>query len=194
MPSIGVRSMPSREEPLQSQRMDRSDIRAFRQWHLAAAKRARQAGFDIVYVYPTHGYLMAEFLSRSHNDRTDEYGGSLENRVRLFREILEETREAVGDRCAIAVRFSADGHGDEHLSATEAHDVIGLLGDVPDLWDLVVADYYGEEMATSRFVGEGALEERVARVKRLTVSRSSASDASPPPTPWCVRYAAEFSI
>ena len=168
LPSIGVSSMPSREEPVQSQRMDRSDIRAFRRWHLAAARRARQAGFDIVYVYPTHGYLMWEFLSRSLNDRSDEYGGSLENRARLFREVLEETRAAVGDRCAIAVRFSADGHGDEHLSATEAHDLIGMLGDLPDLWDLVVGDYYGEEMATSRFVREGALEERVARVRGLT--------------------------
>jgi dimethylamine/trimethylamine dehydrogenase len=148
--------------------MDRSDIRAFREWHLAAARRARQAEFDIVYVYPTHGYLMWEFLSRSRNDRTDEYGGSLENRARLLRELLEETRAAVGDRCAIAVRLSADGHGEEHLSATEAHDLIGMLDHLPDLWDLVVGDYYGEEMATSRFVREGSLEERVAQVKRLT--------------------------
>jgi dimethylamine/trimethylamine dehydrogenase len=168
VPAIGVRSMPGREEPYQSQRMDRSDIRAFRAWHLAAAKRARQAGFDIVYVYPTHGYLLAEFLSRTLNDRTDEYGGSLQNRARLLGEILEDTRAAVGDRCAIAVRFSADGHGDDHLTKGEAHDLIGMLGEVPDLWDLVVGDYYGEEMATSRFVPEGALEARVAEVRRLT--------------------------
>ena len=116
---------PGATDPIQSQRMDRSDIRAFRRWHLAAARRARQAGFDIIYVYPTHGYLVSEFLSRSLNDRSDEYGGSLENRSRLMRELIEETREAVGDRCAVAVRFSADGHGDDHLSAREAHDVIG---------------------------------------------------------------------
>jgi len=168
LPTIGVRSMPSRDEPVQSQRMGRSDIRAFRKWHLAAARRACQAGFDIIYVYPTHGYLLSEFLSRSLNDRVDEYGGTLENRARLLRELLEETRAAVGDRCAIAVRFSADGHGDEHLSAAEAHDVVAMLGDLPDLWDLVVGDYYGEEMATSRFVREGSLEERFAAVKRLT--------------------------
>jgi len=167
-PPIGVRSMLSRVDPVQSQRMDRRDIREFRRWHLAAAKRAREAGFDVVYVYPTHGYLLAEFLSRSLNDRADEYGGSLENRVRLVREILEETRAAVGDKCAIAVRFSADGHGVEHLSVAEAHDVVGMLAELPDLWDFVVGDYYGEEMATSRFVKEGSLEERVARVKRLT--------------------------
>jgi len=168
VPAIGVRSMPGREEPYQSQRMDKSDIRAFRAWHLAAAKRARQAGFDIVYVYPTHGYLISEFLSRTLNDRTDEYGGSLRNRARLLRELLEETRAAVGDRCAIAVRFSADGHGHDHLTTEEAHDLIGMLAELPDLWDLVVGDYYGEEMATSRFVPEGALETRVAKIRRLT--------------------------
>lgn len=168
VPALGVRSMPGREEPHQSQRMDKNDIRAFRAWHLAAAKRARQAGFDIVYVYPTHGYLVSEFLSRSLNERTDEYGGSLQNRARLLRELLEETRAAVGDRCAIAMRFSADGHGDEHLTMGEAHDLIGMLGELPDLWDLVVGDYYGEEMATSRFAPEGALEARVAEIRRLT--------------------------
>jgi dimethylamine/trimethylamine dehydrogenase len=168
LPSIGVRSMPSRTEPIQSQRMDRSDIRALRQWHRAAATRARLAGFDIIYVYPTHGYLLSEFLSRSLNDRSDEYGGTLANRVRLVRELIEETRDAVGDRCAVAVRFSADGHGDAHLSADEARDVLGMIGELPDLWDLVVSDYYGEEMATSRFAREASLEDRVAYVKRIT--------------------------
>jgi dimethylamine/trimethylamine dehydrogenase len=168
LPSLGVRSMPGRAEPIQSQRMDRTDIRAFRRWHRAAAVRAKQAGFDIVYVYPTHGYLPSEFLSRAYNDRSDEYGGSLENRARLLRELVEETRDAVGDHCAVAVRFSADGHGAEHLSADEARDVLGMLGQLPDLWDIVVADYYGEEMATSRFVKEASLESKVAYVKGLT--------------------------
>jgi len=168
LPTLGVRSMLGRTDPIQSRRMDRRDIRAFRGWHRAAALRARQAGFDVVYVYPTHGYLVSEFLSRALNDRGDEYGGSLENRARLLRELIEETREAVGDRCAVAVRAAADGHGDEHLSGAEARDLFGLLGPLPDLWDVVVADYYGEEMATSRFVPEAALESKVAYVRALT--------------------------
>jgi dimethylamine/trimethylamine dehydrogenase len=148
--------------------MDRRDIRSFRRWHRDAALRARDAGFDIVYVYPTHGYLLTEFMSRTLNDRTDEYGGSLENRLRLTRELLEETRDAVGDRCAIAVRFSADGLGDENFSAEESHAAMEGLGPLADLWDIVVADYYGEEMATSRFVHEASLEAKVADAKRLT--------------------------
>jgi dimethylamine/trimethylamine dehydrogenase len=166
-PGIGVRSMPSREDPVQSRRMDKADLRAFRQWHLAAARRAKAAGFDIIYVYPSHGYLVSEFLSRSLNGRTDEYGGSLENRLRLFRELLEETRAAVGDRCAVAARFAANGHGEEHLSAEEARDVLGLIGHMPDLWDLVIDDYY-EEMGSSRFYSEGHLEGRIAYARALT--------------------------
>ncbi|MDE2250835.1 MAG: FAD-dependent oxidoreductase [Gammaproteobacteria bacterium] len=166
-PTYGVRSALSRTDPVQSQRMDRRDIRAFRRWHLDAALRAKRAGFDIIYVYPSHGYLVAEFLSRSCNERSDEYGGSLENRMRLMRELLDETRTAVGDRCAIATRFAANGHGDEHLSEAEARDVVAALGHMPDLWDVVLADY-DEEMGSSRFVRQGALEDRVAYVRRAT--------------------------
>jgi dimethylamine/trimethylamine dehydrogenase len=166
-PALGVRSMPARTDPLQSQRMDRRDIRDLHRWHREAALRARKAGFDIIYVYPTHGYLISEFLSRSLNQRTDEYGGSLENRMRLLRELLDETRSAVGDRCAVAVRYAANGHGDEHLNEEEARDVVAALGQLPDLWDVVIADY-DEEMGSSRFVAEGALEDRVAYVRKLT--------------------------
>ncbi|MEI6460144.1 MAG: FAD-dependent oxidoreductase [Pseudomonadota bacterium] len=167
LPSIGVSSMPARTEPWQSRRMDRRDIRAFRRWHRESALRARAAGFDVVYVYPTHGYLVAEFLSRSLNTRTDEYGGSLQNRARLFRELLEETRDAVGDRCAIAVRYSADGHGDAHLSSEESKALLEEIGPLADLWDFVVADYYGEEMATSRFVAEASFEHKIAGLRAL---------------------------
>jgi dimethylamine/trimethylamine dehydrogenase len=166
-PGYGVRSALSRTDPIQSQRMDRRDIRAFRRWHLEAALRAKRAGFDIIYVYPSHGYLVSEFLSRSYNERCDEYGGSLDNRMRLMRELLDETRSAVGDRCAVATRFAANGHGDDHLSGDEARDVVAALGHLPDLWDVVLADY-DEEMGSSRFVRQGALEDRVAYVRQVT--------------------------
>jgi dimethylamine/trimethylamine dehydrogenase len=167
VPSVGVRSMPCREDPIQSQRMDSGDIGRFRQWHAQAALRARAAGFDIIYVYATHGYLVSEFLSRSLNDRTDEYGGSLENRSRLFRELLEDTRDAVGDRCAVATRFSITGHGEAHVSGEEAEEILATLGPLADLWDIVIDDYE-EEMGSSRFVKEAAFESRVRRARELT--------------------------
>ena len=57
--------------------MDKTDIRNLRRWHRKAALRARDAGFDIVYVYATHGYLLSRFLDPLTNTRSDEYGGSL---------------------------------------------------------------------------------------------------------------------
>jgi 2,4-dienoyl-CoA reductase-like NADH-dependent reductase (Old Yellow Enzyme family) len=72
-------------------------------WHRAAALRAREVGYDIVYSYA--GYRMSlamQFLMRRYNDRSDEYGGSLENRSRFLSELIEETKEAAGDRCAVA--------------------------------------------------------------------------------------------
>ena len=88
--------------------MDRTDIRNLRKWHRDAALRAKRAGFDIVYVYAAHGYLPAQFLSPVENRRSDEYGGSFENRARLIRELLEDTKEAVGDACGVAFRFAVD--------------------------------------------------------------------------------------
>ena len=70
--------------PTTARAMDKSDIRAFRGWQRDAARRAKQAGFDIVYVYAGHDYLPFQFLSRRSNTRSDEYGGSLENRARLL--------------------------------------------------------------------------------------------------------------
>ena len=156
-------------DPYQTRAMDKEDIRALRKWHRDAALRARTAGFDIVYVYATHGYLLSNFLSSVNNTRTDAYGGSLENRVRLIREIIEETKDAVGDTCAVAVRFSADeGVGVDGAPArSERREMFEILAELPDLWDINIADY-SYEMGSSRFVKEGALEPYMAFVKSAT--------------------------
>lgn len=73
----------------------------------ASARRARDAGFDVIEVHAAHGYLLHEFLSPLSNTRTDEYGGSLENRARALLESLDAVRAAVGDDVPILVRFSA---------------------------------------------------------------------------------------
>ncbi len=97
----------SNGHPFQTRAMDKTDIRTFRRWHRRAALRAKDAGFDIVYVYATHEYVISNFLNPRMNTRSDEYGGSLENRTRLLRELIQDTKDAVGDSCAVAVRFSA---------------------------------------------------------------------------------------
>ncbi|MFA9420740.1 MAG: FAD-dependent oxidoreductase [Gammaproteobacteria bacterium] len=155
--------------PFQARKMDKSDIREVRRWHRNAALRARDAGFDIVYVYATHHYMLAHFLSSKTNTRTDEYGGPLENRLRLVRELIEETRDAVGDRCAVAVRFSADDEGssDENPVTSEHREMIEILAELPDLWDINIQDY-SREMGVSRFIREGSLEAYMSYVKSVT--------------------------
>ncbi len=170
LPPMDVASMPNAEgHPYQTRAMDCADIRELRHWHRKAAIRARDAGFDIVYVYATHGYLLANFLDPRANTRRDEYGGSLENRVRLIRELIEDTKEAVGDRCAVAVRFKADETIGEDGKPEwgERREMFEMLAELPDLWDINVADYT-LEMGMSRFVKEGALEPYMNWVKSVT--------------------------
>jgi dimethylamine/trimethylamine dehydrogenase len=168
--SMDVASRPNGVgHPFQSRAMDKEDIRTFRRWHRNAALRARAAEFDIVYVYATHGYLLAHFLDPETNTRTDEYGGSLENRTRLVRELIEETKEAVGDRCAIAVRFAADAEVGEDGQPIigERQEMFAMLAEMPDLWDINISDY-SYEMGASRFVKEGSLEPYMRWVKAQT--------------------------
>jgi dimethylamine/trimethylamine dehydrogenase len=167
--SCDVASIPNTAgHPYQPRSMDKADIREFRRWHRKAAIRAKQADFDIVYVYATHGYLLSHFLSAQTNLRTDEYGGSMENRTRLLRELIEETKEAVGDRCAVAVRYSVGGDDGESLELTqERRDRLEMLAELPDLWDININNYY-QEMGVSRFFREGSLEEHMSFVKSVT--------------------------
>jgi dimethylamine/trimethylamine dehydrogenase len=156
-------------DPVQARAMDREDIRNLRRWHRAAALRAKQAGFDLVYVYGAHGFgTVQHFLSRRTNQRIDEYGGSLENRARLLKELIEDTKDAIGDSCAVPVRILVDEMlGDGGVTNAEIRDVIGMLAELPDLWDLAHGswDYCS---STSRFAGEGCLEEYVKGIKELT--------------------------
>lgn len=150
--------------------MDKSDIRDLRKWHVDAAKRAKRAGYDIVYTYAAHGVLnlLFQFILKRYNQRSDEYGGSVENRVRLVREILSDTKDAVGDTCAVAFRFAVDElMGDEGLTVNEAQDIVGLLAELPDLWDVNVAGWENDSMP-SRFGAEGGQEDYVSFVKNLT--------------------------
>ncbi len=165
LPAWGVRSRLSRNglmaPPLQSRRLDKSGIRDILGYQAGAARRAVRAGFDVVYVYATHGYLLSEFLDPNVNDRGDEYGGSVENRARIVRELIDVTREATAGKCAVAVRITVDHE------IPESFEVFEVLADLPDLWDLTVGDY-DVEMGSSRFVEEGALAENVARAKAMT--------------------------
>lgn len=158
------------EVPVQAKTMDLDDIRKFRRSHREAALRAREAGFDIVYVYASHdASLLTNFLSRRTNFRTDEYGGSLENRARLLREVIEDTREAVGDRCAVAVRLAIhEFYADHPLTrSNEGEDLMAMIGELPDLWDVNVSGW-SRDSSSSRFADEGFQEDYTGWVKSFT--------------------------
>ncbi len=171
MPPIGPSHQASVEnQPTHTRGMSKADIREFRRWHRDAALRAKKADADIVYVYAGHdSTLLMNFLSARRNQRSDEYGGSLENRVRLFREVLEETRDAVGDRCAIAIRMAVDELlGAEGITSEgEGREIIEMLAEMPDLWDVNVSNWENDSQ-TSRFAEEGFQEQYVGFVKSVT--------------------------
>ena len=149
--------------------MDRADIAALIRWHRDAAVRAEQAGFDILYVYAGMGYLPYQFLLSDYNHRTDSYGGTVANRVRLVAELLDAVREATQGRCAVALRISMQElrARPSDVAQSEAHEVIGLLRDAPDLFD-VKMDYSAYDCAPSRFVPEGSHAPVIDFIKSLT--------------------------
>jgi dimethylamine/trimethylamine dehydrogenase len=157
-------------QPSHTRGMDKADIREFRRWHRNAALRAKRADADIVYVYAGHdSTLLMHFLSARRNQRSDEYGGSLENRVRLLREVLEETKDTVGDRCAVAIRLAVDELlGPEGITSQgEGREIIEMLAELPDLWDVNISEWENDSQ-TSRFSDEGFQEQYVGFVKTMT--------------------------
>ena len=171
--AFGPRSMGitggSGYEPGQTRIATKDDLKHVRKWHRNAALRAKRAGFDIVYCYAAHNMTLAFHLLSRDNDRADEYGGSLENRVRFLRELIEDTKEAVGDTCAVAVRFAVDELiGDAGMRSNgEAQEILSMLAELPDLWDVNISGW-SHDSATSRFEKEGFQEKYISFVKQLT--------------------------
>ncbi|MFK7754996.1 MAG: FAD-dependent oxidoreductase [Sedimentitalea sp.] len=157
-------------DPVHARAMDKADIKAFRKMHVDAAIRSRNAGFDIVYVYAGHDMTtLMHFLQADRNDRSDEYGGSLENRVRLLREVIEDTKNAIGDTCAVAVRLAVDEmKGTRGISSNgEGREIVEMLAELPDLWDVNVSGWENDS-ATSRFTDEGYQTDYIRFVKQVT--------------------------
>lgn len=139
--------------------MDLSDIAQVQQYYVDAAKRSRDAGFDIIYVYGAHSYLPLQFLNPYYNKRTDKYGGSLENRARFWLETLEKVKHAVGSECAIATRFAVDTvYGPSQIEVeVDGMKFVELADPLLDLWDVDVGDIaeWGEDAGPSRFYQQG---------------------------------------
>ncbi|POH64907.1 oxidoreductase [Cryobacterium zongtaii] len=92
---------------------------------VTAARRAIVAGFDVLELHAAHGYLLHQFLSPLSNQRTDEFGGSLENRARLLLRVVKAVRAEVGESIPLLVRFSATDYTVDGWSVEETAVVAG---------------------------------------------------------------------
>ena len=151
---LSVRNTPVDSiDPVNARAMTLRDIRDLRDWHVNAAKLAVDAGYDVIYVYAAHSMsVLMHFLQSRINNRQDEYGGSVKNRVRLVREIIEAVGEAVRGQAAVAFRLAVDELlGPEGIEATgDGAEIVSELAELPDLWDVNVSDW-SNDSATARF-------------------------------------------
>ncbi len=156
-------------DPVQARAMDKTDIKNLRRWFVNAAKRSKLAGFDLICLYGAHGFgIFQHFLSRATNQRSDEYGGSLENRSRFAREVLADLRDAVGDTMALTMRVSLDETiGELGFSNDEVRDFIAMNAELPDLWDLAMGTWE-DCSGPSRFKQEAAQEAWVTGIRDLS--------------------------
>lgn len=163
-----TREQASRRWGVSARTMTLDDIQRVQADFVTAARRARDAGFDIVYVYGAHGYLLTQFLSTAWNQRTDAYGGSLAGRSRFVLETLAGVREAIGADCAVATRLCLDGReGIPGIHVDDMLEFVRLADPLVDLFDVIVGSW-PEDSGTSRFFPEGHELPWTARMHEAT--------------------------
>ena len=155
--------------------MDHDDIRRVQRQYVAAARRARHAGFDIVNVMGAELVALPMiFLMSRYNRRSDEYGGSFENRARFWLETIEQVRAEVGDHCAVTARLcidTLDGSDQGVRAGHEAAGFIRMADHLVDFWDVMVGgegNTWGKDLGPSRFYSENFQGEYVRQVRPHT--------------------------
>ncbi len=127
-PIISASAIPWKPENQVPREMTRKDMDAVRDEFVSAAGRADAAGFDLIEIHLAHGYLLASFISPLTNRRTDEYGGSLENRMRFPLEVIRAVRAAWPDEKPLTARVSATDWHPDGLTGEESVEVARLIG------------------------------------------------------------------
>jgi 2,4-dienoyl-CoA reductase-like NADH-dependent reductase (Old Yellow Enzyme family) len=105
--TVGPSNIPFKPGNISPSALDRKGMREIREAFVAAARRADRLGLDLVQLHAAHGYLLHQFLSQLSNQRTDDYGGSLENRMRFPLEVFESVRQTFPSEKPVSVRVSA---------------------------------------------------------------------------------------
>lgn len=137
--AVSASAVPSKAGNPVPRPLTRHEILAIVAAYAEAAKRAVQAGFDVIEIHGGHSYLLDQFLSPLYNKRTDEFGGSYENRARFARLVLEATRQAVGNWVPLSFRFSADEFIDGGNTAADILNILPYLEKEVDLFNVSAA-------------------------------------------------------
>jgi len=127
-PLLSASDIPWSKNNATPKAMDRTDMDAIRDQFVASVQMAERAGFDMIELHAAHGYLISSFISPTSNSRSDEYGGSLENRMRYPLEVANAMRDAWPNDKPMSVRISAnDWVGDEGVTPEEAVEIAKMF-------------------------------------------------------------------
>ena len=128
-PIVSASPLPYFPHSVVPREMSRADMDEVIADYVAATRRAERAGFDMVEMHAAHGYLLASFISPLTNQRTDDYGGALENRMRFPLEVFRAMRAAWPDEKPMSVRISATDWADGGLTGDDAVEVARAFAD-----------------------------------------------------------------
>lgn len=136
---VSASNIPSKENGEIPRPLEKEEIYEIVKKYGEAAKRAQICGFDAVEIHAGHSYLLSQFLSPLTNKRTDEFGGSAENRARFARLVLEEVRKQVGPFFPIFVRISADEFIEGGNTLEDCIDYLQYFQEFVDVFDVSAA-------------------------------------------------------
>ena len=146
--------------------LSKDEIKSIYRSYARAAERALQAGFEWLEMHFAHGYLGASFLSPIANKRTDEYGGSLENRIRFHLEALDAVREVWPERLPLTMRLGSDDLNDQGVQFDDAVVAVSMMKEHGlDRADLSIG-FNTDDMKDPPFGDIAFMVERATRVKR----------------------------
>ena len=136
MQPVSASNIPSKAGGEIPRPLEKEEIEYIAKKYGEAAKRVQVAGFDAVEIHAGHSYLISQFLSPLTNDRTDEFGGSVENRTRFCRMIIDEVRKQVGPAFPIILRLSADEFMEGGNTLDDTLEYLEYLNEGVDIFDV----------------------------------------------------------
>lgn len=135
MQPVSASTLPSKPGGETPRPLSKEELESIAKDYAAAARRAVNAGFDLIEIHAGHSYLISQFLSPTMNDRTDEFGGCAKNRARFCRMIIDEVRKAIGPRVPISLRLSVDELVEGGNTVEDCLEYLEYLNDDVDLFD-----------------------------------------------------------